>query len=403
MNLHGINFDPQRAVTTLPLPDAAALAHSTRLVDRIRAEIENQGGHIGFDRYMEMTLYEAGLGYYSAGARKFGQEGDFVTAPEISSLFSICLAHQCRQILADLPDGSILELGAGTGRMACDILLELQRCGDLPLKYFILETSADLKQRQRQLLQAEVPDYFSSIIWLERLPAQPFTGVVLANEVMDALPVHRIVDRQGVLNELRVQWHTGGFTWLEVPAGPALNRQTQDIKLQLRYPWPAVYTTEISMTLAPWLAALSDSLRQGVMLLIDYGYPRSEYYHPDRVDGTLLCHYRHRVHADPFLYPGLQDITASVDFTAVATAAVAVDLEVTGYTDQTYFLLGCGLDEILARHSGSDQRQYLERVNQAKLLTLSGGMGERFKAIALSRGMKGGLTGFAVADQRRHL
>ena len=157
------------------------------------------------------------------------------------------------------------------------------------------------------------------------------------------------------------------------------------------------------MALAPWVAALSDSLRQGVMLLIDYGYPRSEYYHPERVDGTLLCHYRHRVHDNPFLYPGLQDITASVDFTAVATAAVAVDLEVTGYTDQTYFLLGCGLDEILARHSGSDQRQYLERVNQAKLLTLSGGMGERFKAIALSRGMKGGLTGFAVADQRRHL
>ncbi|MBF8268981.1 MAG: hypothetical protein HW386_690 [Gammaproteobacteria bacterium] len=403
MNPHGINADPQHAVISLPPPDAAALAHSARLIDRIRAELDGRSGYIGFDRYMELALYEPGLGYYSAGARKFGQDGDFVTAPELSPLFSICLARQCRQILTGLPDGSILELGAGTGKMACDILLELQRCNALPARYLILETSADLKQRQQQLLQAEIPDYFTRIIWLERLPEQPLSGVILANEVMDALPVHRIVDRQGVLYELQVQWHGGDFAWLEVPAGPALSRQVQDIKRQLRYSWPEVYTTEINMTLAPWLAALSESLTQGVMLLIDYGYPRNEFYHPERTDGTLLCHYRHRVHADPFLYPGLQDITASVDFTAVATAAVKAGLDVTGYTNQMYFLLGCGLDTILADMGASGLRQQLELANQAKMLTLPGGMGERFKVIALSRGMAGGLAGFAIMDQRKHL
>ena len=403
MNLHGINTDLKRTVTSLPQPAAAALAHSGRLVDRIHAEIDSHGGKIGFDRYMELVLYEPGLGYYSAGARKFGHEGDFVTAPEISPLFAICLARQCRQILADQPDGSILELGAGTGRMACDLLLELQRSDALPANYFILETSADLKQRQQQSLQTEIPDYFSNIIWLDRLPEQRFTGVVLANEVMDALPVHRIVDRQGDLKELQVCKNAGGFAWLEVPANPELCRLAQKIRQQLHYPWPAVYTTEISMTLAPWITTLAGWLKQGVMLLIDYGYPRSEYYHPQRVDGTLLCHYRHRVHADPFLYPGLQDITASVDFTAVAAAAVAAELSVSGFASQSYFLLGCGLDNILAGYSGREPKKFLEITNQAKLLTLPGGMGERFKVIGLARGVDAGLMGFSLADQRRLL
>ena len=403
MNLHGINTDLKRTVTSLPQPAAAALAHSGRLVDRIHAEIDSHGGKIGFDRYMELVLYEPGLGYYSAGARKFGHEGDFVTAPEISPLFAICLARQCRQILADQPDGSILELGAGTGRMACDLLLELQRSDALPANYFILETSADLKQRQQQLLQVEIPDYFSNIIWLDHLPEQLFTGVVLANEVMDALPVHRIVDRQGDLKELQVCKNAGGFAWLEVPANPELCRLAQKIRQQLHYPWPAVYTTEISMTLAPWITTLAGWLKQGVMLLIDYGYPRSEYYHPQRVDGTLLCHYRHRVHADPFLYPGLQDITASVDFTAVAAAAVAAELSVSGFASQSYFLLGCGLDNILAGYSGREPKKFLEITNQAKLLTLPGGMGERFKVIGLARGVDAGLMGFSLADQRRLL
>ena len=403
MNLHGINLNPQPDLTALPVPEPAAQAHSARLQDRIHTEIERCGGRIGFDRYMDLALYEPGLGYYSAGARKFGEAGDFITAPELSSLFSICLARQCQQLLNRLQDGVILELGAGSGRMAGDLLGALRANDALPAQYLILETSADLKQRQQQLLAAEVPDYFQRISWLERLPAQPLNGVILANEVMDALPVRRVMERDGELMEYTVCWRDGACAWMTVPADPVLCRQSEVIKQRLRYPWPAEYITEINLRLAPWLAGLSACLQRGAMLLIDYGYPRVEYYHPERSDGTLLCHYRHRVHTDPFLYPGLQDITASVDFTAVAEAAVAADLTVAGYTSQAYFLLANGLEEILGSYRDAGTRAYLERANQAKRLTLPGEMGERYKVIALTRGLSGSWSGFSLEDQRRFL
>lgn len=403
MNLHAQNSELTGAVNNLPEPDAAALAHSGRLVHAIRSEINEQGGHIGFDRYMEMALYEPGLGYYSAGSRKFGAQGDFVTAPEISPLFSLCLARQCRQVLSGLVDGVILELGAGSGRMACDILQELQRCNCLPDSYFILETSADLKQRQQQLLQEKIPGCFERVTWLDRLPENPVAGVILANEVMDALPVCRVVKRGDQLNELRVACLDDGFGWTETSAAQHLVAYVQHIEQSLQSEWRAGYTTEINLTLTPWIAALADVLGQGAMILIDYGYTRREYYHPERVDGTLLCHYRHRVHANPFFYPGLQDITASVDFTGAAEAAAAAGLTVAGFTTQAYFLMACGLGDMLTAYSTGDQRHDLDLAGQVKRLSLPGEMGERFKVLGLTRGMDPGMLGFTLADQRRHL
>lgn len=403
MVLHEQNVDRMDEVTGLPVPDATALEHSERLAQSIRREIEQHDGHIGFDRYMEMALYEPGLGYYSAGSGKFGGQGDFVTAPEISPLFSFCLARQCNQVLDNLEEGSILELGAGTGRMASDMLQELKRIGGLPARYLILETSADLRQRQQQLLQETLPDYFNRIEWLERLPDKPLSGVILANEVLDALPVHRVVLRDNLMNELHVACRDGNFSWTEVAGRPPLQEQMQHIAEQLPYEWPDGYTTEINTAVSSWITTLADVLMQGVMLLIDYGYARKEFYHPQRADGTLLCHYRHRVHANPFVYPGLQDITASVEFTTVAETAAAAGLKVKGFTTQAFFLAGCGLEEIFASRGSHDQRLVLELANQVKLLTLPGEMGERFKVIGLTRNFEPGLMGFTTVDQRRHL
>ena len=403
MNLHELNSHLPDDITGLPSPDAQALQLSERLVHAIRREIEQHDGHIGFDRFMEMALYQPGLGYYSAGASKFGGQGDFVTAPEISSLFSFCLARQCRQVLQDLAQGVVLELGAGTGRMARDILLELKRIDALPAKYLILETSADLRQRQQQLLQEALPDYYDRIEWLERFPDKPMTGVILANEVLDALPFHRVFIRDGQLNELHVGCRDEIFAWSEVAAQASLSEQWQQIKQRLSYDWPEGYTTELNTAVGPWISSLADLLEQGAMILIDYGYTRKDYYHPQRTDGTLLCHYRHRVHANPFIYPGLQDITASVDFTAVAEAASTAGLAVAGFTTQAYFLIACGLEDILAAGSGHDPRKSLELANQVKLLTLPGEMGERFKVIGLTRDIEPGLLGFSLSDQRRYL
>ena len=403
MNLHEENADQMDEITGLPVPDAPALEHSERLVQGIRREIERHDGHIGFDRFMQMALYEPGLGYYSAGSRKFGGQGDFVTAPEISPLYSFCLARQCRQVLDNLTDGSILELGAGSGRMACDILRELQRSDSLPARYLILETSADLRQRQRQLLQEVLPGYFNRIEWLDRLPAEPLSGVILANEVMDALPVHRVVMRDDQLNELHVACLDATFSWTEVTAGSQLIKQMQHIRQQLPYAWHDGYTTELNTTVTAWITTLADVLQSGVMLLIDYGYTRKEFYHPQRADGTLLCHYRHRVHTNPFIYPGLQDITASVDFTAIAETAAAAGLTVAGFTTQGYFLVGCGLEEMIASADNHDQRRSLELANQVKTLTLPGEMGERFKVIGLTRNIESDLMGFTPMDHRRHL
>lgn len=381
-----------------PLPPATReeQAHSERLIEAIRDAIEVQKGWLPFERYMEMALYAPGLGYYSAGARKLGAHGDFVTAPELSPLFSRCLARQCAQVLQEI-GGDILELGAGSGTMAADILLELALLDRLPKRYLILEVSADLRERQRVTLTERAPQLLSLVTWLDALPSD-LVGVVIANEVLDALPVQRFVIRSGQVNALGVTWQLGKLDWSEVHADKQLENAVRAIEECIGQPFPDGYTSEINLRLRSWLAGIAASLQRGVMLFVDYGLPRAQYYSRERTRGTLLCHYRHRFHDDALLYVGLQDIGAWVDFTAVAEAAVESDCSVVGYTTQAHFLIGCGIDKLLADLAEQGLESRLQIGKQAMVLTLPGEMGERFKAIALGKNWDLPLTGFSVRD-----
>ena len=390
-------------LSNLPVPDTEALEHSKRLCNRIRETIQQNNGIISFARFMEMALYEPGLGYYSSGARKFGKEGDFVTAPEISLLFTQCLARQCQQVLSALQYRSILELGPGSGVMACDLLQALEQNNCLPEKYFMLELSADLRQRQQQLVEKKIPHLANRISWLNHLPEQPFTGMILGNEVLDAIPAHRLILQDGKFCELCVSFMDNDFTWMgrdpDEQIHSVIDRALGNIKQDLS----DGYTTEINIQINPWLNSLADLLECGVMLFIDYGYTRREYYHPQKTNGTLLCHYRHHVHDDPFLYPGLQDITASVDFTSVAEAAVAAGLEVTGYTTQAHFLMDNGLEAVIKQSQLTSTIDRVVLSRQARILTMPGEMGERCKVIALTRDFSDTLAGFQSFDQRSRL
>ncbi len=388
-------MDKQRLSGPLPGPDDPACEHSRRVCDVIIDEITRQGGQVSFDRFMQMALYAPGLGYYSAGAEQIGKAGDFVTAPVISTLFSECLAVQCQQVLAGMTDGCLLELGAGTGVMARDILLALERQQQLPACYYIVEISAELKQRQQQVLQQSVPHLLPYITWLERLPSHGINGVILANEVLDALPVKRIALQGKRINELHVSHRQGQFGWQVMPAAEDVQQQVEAVLATLTDDLPHRYVTEINPHQAAWISRLADALVAGVILLIDYGYVRREYYHPQRVNGTLLCHYRHRVHDDPFYYPGLQDITASVDFTALADCAVAAGLKVAGYTNQASFLVGCGLDRILSGKAGDGSGDLIRLSAEARQLILPAAMGERFKVIGFNQQFDTDLIGFS--------
>jgi SAM-dependent MidA family methyltransferase len=391
------------------MSDAAALAglstdqaeHCERLSARIREAIADAGGWISFARYMELALYEPGLGYYSAGARKFGAGGDFVTAPEVAPVFSRCMAGQCAEVLGQ-QGGDVLELGAGSGAMAAAMLAELESLGALPERYFILDVSADLRERQRATLGAEVPRLLERIEWLDRLP-DGFEGVVVANEVLDALPVDRFAWRGGEARALGVVAGVRGFEWADAAAGPVLGAAVDAIRRDCGADWPDGYVSEVNTGLTPWLAAIGDALTRGVVLLVDYGLPRREFYAAERSAGTLLCHFRHRFNDDPFALPGLQDITAWVDFTAVAEAAQSAGLDVVGYTTQAHFLIGNDIAGRLQDVAGLDLVQRVSLSRQAMLLTLPGEMGERFKAIGLAKGYDAPLRGFAVRDLRHTL
>ena len=388
--------------TDLPALTPAEQAHSERLEQRVREEIARAGGWIGFARYMQMALYEPGLGYYSAGARKLGTAGDFVTAPEVAPVFSRCLARQCEEVLRTLGGGDVLEIGAGSGVMAVAVLEELERRDALPARYRILDVSADLRERQQATLAAAVPHLLERVEWLDRWP-EDFTGVVVANELLDAMPVERFVMRGGSVNALGVTWHLGRLEWSETRASAALADAVHAVVRDVGASWPESYTSEINLGLAGWIAALAATLTRGVLLFVDYGLPRREFYAPERRDGTLLCHFRHRFHGDPFTRPGLQDLTAWVDFTAVAEAGAAAGLELAGYTTQAHFLIGCGLGEFLADVNELDVVGRVNLSRQAMVLTLPGEMGERFKAIALAKGYDSPLRGFAVRDLRHTL
>ena len=372
----------------LPPPSPEARTHSARLKAYIRSAIAAAGGVISFERYMDLALYAPGLGYYSAGARKFGAAGDFVTAPEISPLFARCVAVQCAEVLEALGGGDVVELGAGTGAMAADLLAELATLGTLPEHYWILEVSAELRERQRLALIERAPALLKRVHWLERLPAA-FSGIILGNEVLDALPVSRFRRAALGFEEYCVADRDGGLVFQFRPAGADLQSALAAMEADLPQPLAAGYSSEICLRLPALIASLADALTCGALLFTDYGYARAAYYHPERHMGTLMCHYRQRVHDDPFLYPGLQDITAHVDFTAVAQAGTEAGLTLAGYTTQAHFLLALGIAE-----RGVD----LNSAREVKLLTLPGEMGERFKAIGLVKGLDLALRGFSLRD-----
>jgi SAM-dependent MidA family methyltransferase len=384
--------------------------HSRRLREVIAAEIGAADGWISFERFMELALYAPGLGYYSAGARKLGAGGDFTTAPEVSSLFGACVAKQCAEVLRDIDHGCVLEVGAGTGRLAVDVLARLEAVGQLPLHYFILEVSADLRERQRALLGETLPHLVDRVMWLDVLPA-PFDGVILANEVLDALPVARFRYIADGYEELGVGLDADEFVHIARPADPAMAAScrrlvpgqipAQDSGLAADA-WDG-YVSEYCPTLQPWSASIAACLNRGAILWMDYGLPRAQYYLGERHEGTLLCHFRHRAHDDPFLNPGLQDITAWVDFTSLAEAGRSANFEVAGFTTQAFFLAGLGIDDEMRRIAGADPNHFARLASQARQLMLPGEMGERFKAMVWLRGIDGPLSGFALQDLRHTL
>lgn len=384
------------APCTLPSPTADEQTHSGKLREHIRAEIGASGGAISFARFMQLALYAPGLGYYVAGQHKFGASGDFVTAPELGSLFARCLARQCRQILVALAGGDILETGAGSGILATDLLVELELLGGLPKHYFILELSAELRTRQAETLRQKASHLLERVHWLDALPPQ-FHGIVLANELLDAMPVERFKVTENGINQLHVAWDDDRFTWREKPADMAIRTRIEPLALA------PDFTSEVNLTAEAWVRSAADILQQGVLLLIDYGFPRAEFYHPQRTRGTLICHYRHRAHHDPLILVGLQDITAHVDFTAMAEAGTASGLALLGYTSQAAFLIGGGLEQLVAMSEPENTRAHLELTQQIKKLTLPHEMGELFKVMALGRGMQEPLPGFSIQDRRGRL
>ena len=338
------------ASLNLPTPSHAEREHSEMLVRVIREEMETHGGSIDFARYMELALYTPTLGYYRGGAQKFGVAGDFVTAAELSPLFAHCLARQCRQILHCLGKGDVIEVGAGSGALAVQTLRALETLGSLPDRYLILELSAELQERQRALIARELPHLIEQVHWLQRLPDDPLTGVIFANELLDAMPVHRFrVSGHGV-EQMHVAWQGEHFIWRTKPADDIVRQRVEALALV------TPYISELNLQAEAWVRSMGEHLRHGALLLIDYGFPSAEYYHPQRNEGTLMCHYRHRAHDDPLILTGLQDITAHVDFTAIAEAGVEARLAVLGYTGQAAFLLANGLDEI-ARASISNRNR----------------------------------------------
>ena len=377
---------------TLPAPPDELKRLSNELSEKIRLEIRQQGP-MPFSRYMEMALYQPGLGYYSAGLHKLGEKGDFVTSPELGTLFAGCLARQIEEVAEKLGEYDILEIGAGSGRLAAD-MMQLIEERLLPRRYLVLERSADLRKVQEAHLAATAPRWLDRIEWLDRPPEQAWQGVILANEVLDALAVERFrVTGEGV-DQICVVEEGESFGWSSRPAPADLATAFRDLGVKL----PAHYQSELNLQLSGWLAAVSQSMSRGLALFIDYGYPRREYYLQERNDGTLICHYRHRAHDDVFFWPGLQDITAFVDFTTLAEAADRCGLQVEGYTSQVMFLLGCGLEQVLASQCALSSDEGLALNAQARQLTLPGMMGERFQVMGLGRELGFPLKGFGLLD-----
>jgi SAM-dependent MidA family methyltransferase len=400
----------------------AAAEHSTRLRDHIAAEIQDAGGWLSFERFMDLALYAPGLGYYSGGAAKLGAGGDFTTAPEVSRLFGACMAVQCAEVLRETSAGTVLEIGAGSGRLAADLLGRLETLNQLPENYWILEVSADLRQRQREHLEKRLPQLIHRVHWLDRPPEESFDGVILANEVLDALPVARFRWHLEKVEELGVEIRGGArgraqggvpagapadapvreFEWGARPANAAMLNVCRELSAASG-PWDDGYVSEYCPRIGAWTRAVTQSLRSGAVFWFDYGLPRAQYYLPERHDGTLVCHFRQRLSDDPFANIGLQDITAWVDFTRVAEASRDAGFELAGFTTQAHFLAGLNIDQEMQLAAGGDANHFARLANQARQLMMPGEMGERFKAMAWLRGLDLPLSGFALLDLRHSL
>ncbi len=381
----------------LPAPSPEALAHSERLRSFIAQRCLDHGAPISFGDYMSQVLYSPGMGYYMSGTAKFGADGDFITAPELTPLFGATLGREARSIAARC-QGGVLELGAGSGKLAAGLL---QNDSEGLLEYTILEPSADLVQRQKSYLQQSVSeDQFSRIRWVDKLP-EHFDGVIIANEVMDALPVERFrtgqaLMQQHVSSKLNSKW---------LAPSEALRVAVEKIQADLPAPLPDNYCSEVCLLLEPWISSLADCLRSGVLLLIDYGYPRREYYSEERANGSVACYYRHRSHDDPFIWPGLQDITAHVDFTAVAESGCSAGLDLIGYASQSSFLLDNQLLSLLEQQTLAltSDIERMDLARKVKTLTLPGEMGERFQVMAFGKGYDHFLQGFQSQDLSHRL
>ncbi|MFN4149049.1 MAG: class I SAM-dependent methyltransferase [Rhodocyclaceae bacterium] len=384
--------------SNLPPPSSDAQAASRALSKRIAARIHDAGGWLSFADYMEMALYSPGLGYYAGGAHKFGAGGDFVTAPELTPLFGQALARQVAQILrAVSPAPTLLEAGAGSGRLAADLLLSLEALDALPARYAILELSGELRARQRQTITSFAPHLAPRVVWLDALP-ETFSGCVIANELIDALPVHAVAWRESGLMERGVTLRGEGFGWAE-------ERPAQGVVAEsmAALPVEAPFESEINLTARAWVAEWGRRLERGALLLIDYGLPRHELYHPLRNHGTLRCHYQQRLHDDPFWWPGLSDITAHVDFTALAEAGFDAGLDVLGYTNQATFLINCGIGELLMARRSDGGHHALYAGSALQMLLSPNEMGEMFKVLALGKAIEAPLLGFAHGDRTHAL
>jgi len=386
----------------LPKPGHVALKRSRALSECIRQEIAKQHGVISFATFMELALYHPTLGFYNADTFTLGKHGDFTTAPEISPLFAKCFAKQIQQISNNLSSNNILELGAGTGRFANDLLSELDQNGCLPQHYYIYEISHGLRKKQQEFLRSACPHFFSRITWLDVLPVN-FIGTIIANEVLDALPVHCFHIEDATVKERCIRIEKDEFTWqLEPPTTETLANEI--LKMRDHYALSSGYDSEINLYIHEFIPCIANALTQGIILFADYGYGQREYYHPERRQGTLTCFYQHRRHNNPLLLPGLQDITTHVDFTRVIEIAADTGCSLAGFTSQSAFLLACGLMNIAA-----DEEKHLSPINEfrlhhaIKLLTMPTEMGERIKIMALSKNIELPLLGFHLQDRRRDL
>lgn len=388
-NLHDLD------TTSLPHPSTEEQEHSGHLVSLIRKEMGK--GVMPFTRFMELALFAPGQGYYSAGKTKFGEAGDFITAPEMGEVFAYCLAQQCYQVLSSLHGGDILEAGPGSGALAARLLVELERLQQIPEHYYMLEVSADLRQRQHETIEQLAPHLIDRVRWIDTLPTEKIRGVILANELLDAMPVTVFrVTPEGIV-ERGVTIDGDEFAWRDSPASPLLSERVEKLQLENDY------ISEINFQAEAWVHTVANIMEAGIVLLIDYGFPAHEYYHRQRHMGTLMCHYKHRAHDNPLMLVGLQDITAHVDFTAMASAAVNSGLDVLGYTAQAPFLMTNGLEELVAKSNPDKTRAHLELTSQIKKLTLPSEMGELFKVLALGKNMDLELDGFRLQDRRNRL